>query len=460
MDIPTYNAEGKISRYKARFVVRGFSQRERVDFNETFSPVARFDTIRAVLSIAANEELELAQFDVETAFLNDVLEKSIYMDQPEGFEDGTDRVCKLRKNLYGLKQSPRIWNDIFKDIMSNLKFQQSVADPCIFHRISNNEKLIVVLYVDDGLVAASNKAIINKNNLDSGFFLNISISRQDNGPIFICQKTYAESILKQFNLEDANPVSTAIEKCQSSHLEAEEEELKNVPYREAIGCLMYLAVANQPKIAYAVNYASQFLERSGKQYWEMVKQIFKYIKGTIGLGICYDAAWKTGVLEAYSDADYASDIATRKSISGIVIKYSKGAIVWASRRQDCISLSTTESEYIASSEAAKDIVWLKRLFNEISPLKTEPVLFVANASAIKLAKNHVFHRQSKHIEIRFHFVRECYQKKLLNIEHVPSSEQVVDILTKPIPRVQYERLRWAFVSSNYKIYTLLLNLKF
>lgn len=118
------NAEGEISRYKARLVVRGFSQREGIDFNETFSPVARFDTIRTVLSIAANERLELAQFDVKTAFLNGVIEENIYMDQPEGFEDDTDRVCKLHRSLYGLKQSPRCWNEKFRDVMINLGFQQ------------------------------------------------------------------------------------------------------------------------------------------------------------------------------------------------------------------------------------------------------------------------------------------------------------------------------------------------
>ncbi|KMQ87258.1 retrovirus-related pol polyprotein from transposon tnt 1-94 [Lasius niger] len=410
------NAEGEISRYKARLVVRGFSQREGIDFNETFSPVARFDTIRTVLSIAANEGLELAQFDVKTAFLNGVIEENIYMDQPEGFEDDTDR--------------------------------QSVAG--MFHRISGNEKLIVVLYVDDGLIAATSKAIICEllSNLEDKFritvesfgsFLNMLTSRQDDGSIFISQKAYAESVLKRFNMEDANPVSTAIEKCQL--MEEADEELTDVPYREAVGCLMYLAVATRLDIAYAVNYASQFLEKPGQQHWAIIKQIFKYIKGTIGLEIRYSAAWKTGVLEAYSDAGYASDTTTRKSISGIVLKYSGEAIVWASRRQDCVSLSTTEAEYIASSEAAKDIVWLTHLFNEISPLKNKPVLLVNNASAIKLAKNHIFHRRPKHIEVRFHFVRECYQKKLLNIKHVTSSDQMADILTKPIPQVLYERLR-------------------
>lgn len=445
------NAEGKISRYKARLVVRGFSQREGIDFNETFSPVARFDTIRTVLSIAANEGLQLAQFDVETAFLNGIIEENIYMDQPEGFKDNTNRVCKLHKSLYGLKQSPRIWNDTFKNVMNDLGFQQSVADPCMFYCTSDTEKLIVVLYVDDGLVVGTSKTTINEflTNLASKFkitiessssFLNISIGRQDDGSIFIGQKAYAESILKRFNLEDANPVSTAIEKGQLSNIDVD-EELINIPYREAVGCLMYLAVATRPDIAYAVNFASQFLEKPGQQHWAIVKRIFKYIKGTSRLGIRYDAASKTGMLEAYSDADYANDATTRRSISGIVIKYSGGAITWASRRQDCISLSTTEAEYIASSEATKDIIWLTRLFDEISPLKTEPVLLVDNASAIKIVKNPIFHRRSKHIEVRFHFVRECYQKKLLKIEHVSSNDQLADILTKPIPRVQYERLR-------------------
>lgn len=222
--------------------------------------------------------------------------------------------------------------------MTSLGLRQSNADPCLFYSISGNEKLIVVLYVDDGLVATINKASINgfltsleyefKITVEPlGSFLNVLINRQKNGSIFISQKGYAESIFKRFNMEDANPVSVPIEKCQL--IEDSGGALINVPYREAIGCLMYLAVATRPDIAYVVNYASQFLEEPKQKHWILVKRIFKYIKGTAGLGIHYKVAERTGKFEVFSDADYASDSTTQRSVSGIVLTYSGGAIVWA-----------------------------------------------------------------------------------------------------------------------------------
>ena len=201
-------ANGEIDRYKARLVVRGFSQREGIDYNETFSPVARFDTIRTVLSIAANEHLKLVQFDVKTAFLNGVIEEEIFMQQPEGYSDGTNRVCKLLKSLYGLKQSPRCWKKRFKDVLLSFGLCESTADPCLFYRATGDEKLIVVLYVDDGLVAAQKKTDIDKFlcKLKSelkitiepiGHFLNLQIEQADNGSIFVHQKTYSEGVLKK-----------------------------------------------------------------------------------------------------------------------------------------------------------------------------------------------------------------------------------------------------------------------
>lgn len=238
------NAKGGISRYKARLIIREFSQREGIDYNETFSPVARFDTIRTVLSIAANEELEIAQFNVKTAFLNGVICGDIYMNQPEGHRDGTNRVCKLHTSLYGLKQSPRCWNDRFKEVMNSFGFKQSLTDPCMFYKRHGNEKIIFVLYVDDGLVAATNKTLISEllSNLKDifritveafGSFLNMMINRQENGSNFVSQKRYAESIVRRFNMEDANPVS--IEKYQLA--EETSDELTDVSYREAVGCL-------------------------------------------------------------------------------------------------------------------------------------------------------------------------------------------------------------------------------
>jgi hypothetical protein len=310
------------------------------------------------------------------------------MEQAEGYNDGSQRVCKLLTSLYGLKQSPRCWNKRFKDVLMNLEFQESTADPCLYFRITGNDKIIFVLYVDDGIVAATNRQSINifldklKEELQItvdtlGCFLNVQIERSIDGTIHITQKRYIEDVLRRFRMDSANPVSTPIEKCELLGI-TEESSSTSAPYREAVGCLMYLAVATRPDIAFAVGYVSRFLEKPKERHWSAVKRIFKYLRGTSALGIRYDALGNAQ-LETYSDSDFANDPDTRRSVSGIVFKYSGGAIVWASRRQQSVSLSTTEAEYVAASEAAKDVVWLTRLFNESAPFDATPVLQVDKA---------------------------------------------------------------------------------
>ncbi|XP_071578904.1 uncharacterized protein [Temnothorax nylanderi] len=191
----------------------------------------------------------------------------------------------------------------------------------------------------------------------------------------------------------------------------------------------------RPDIAYAVNFVSQFLEKPLERHWMMVKRILKYLQGTTAYGIKYRLDGDIPRLTGYSDADFANDPDTRRSVSGILFKYNGGVITWASRRQQSVALSTMEAEYVAASEGAKKAVWLGRLFSKITPLHKEPVIFIDNASAIKLAKNPSFHKHSKHIAVRYHFVRECVETGQLIVEYIPSEKQVADILTKPIPRV-------------------------
>lgn len=356
------NPSGEVSN-KARLVVRGFNQKPGVDFQETFSPVVRFDTLRSVLSVAASENLHLAQFDVKTAFLNGHLFEDIYMTQSEGFSDSTDRVCKLLRSIYGLKQSPRCWNQRFKDEVSDLGLSESTDDPCLLVRNVDGNKLLVVLYVD-GLVAATRKSDAEEflKQLQSRFkiaiekfgcFLNLQISQEKDGSVVIHQQSYAESVLRRFKMDESNPVSTPIDQYIR---DTDELELTSAPYREAIDCLMYLAVATRPDIAFAVRYASQFLEKPETKHWSLVKRILRYLRGTTAMGIHYPvsaAVEKHQVLHVFSDA-----------------------------------------EYVAACEAAKEAVWLKRLFKDIAPLKSFPMLCVDSASAMKLVLKTQFHKKT------------------------------------------------------------------
>ena len=419
---------------------------EGIEFSEISSLESRLSTVRSVLSVAARDKLYLLQFDVSTAFLYGDLEEDIYMIQPEGCDDGSGRVCHLKRSLCGLKQAPRCWNKKFNDFLTKEGFKSSFADPCLYIRNRNGRKLILVLYVDDGLIASSNKEDVEQFITDlkksfqiscseAKFYLGLEIAQEKDG-IKITQKGYIEKILKKFNMENANPVETPIIKS-SQNIEPGKAESK-FPYRSAVGALMYLMVGTRPDIAYAVGVASRSLENPTEDDIVKVKRIFRYLRGTVSHGIKYQADSVKG-LEAYSDADHAGDLATRRSTTGVICCFAEGAVSWFSQRQASVSISTTEAEIVASSEAARELVWLKRLFADLTQIdKTR--LFVDNEAAIKLAHNPEMHRRTKHIETRHFYVRECVQENLLEVERISSQDQLADIMTKPLFKPRFRML--------------------
>ena len=327
----------------------------------------------------------------------------------------------------------------------------SDADPCLFYCTTEGQKLIVALYVDDGLVETQSDVVLENflTDLKSQFcvtvssascFLGLQISRLADGSVTVCQENYTKRILQKFNMFECNKVATPIDKSHADR-ESSVELNERVPYREAVGTLIYLAVCTRPDIAFAVSVVSQALDRPTKADWERVKRLFKYLKGTAHLCIVYRADQQAGILLTYSDADYAGDLKTRRSTSGVVCKYMGGAVSWLSQRQKSVALSTTEAEFMAASEAAKEIVWLSRLFAEITSLPNLPVLLMDNLSDVKLSKNPAFHKRSKHIEVRHYFVREKIDEGKLVVEHVPGTEQIADILTKPLATIRFQDLR-------------------
>ena len=434
------NPDGSINKYRARSVVKGFSQRKGVDYTETFSPVAKLGTIRAVLSIAAEEKMHLVQFDVSTAFLYGDLEETIYMEQPEGFKDGSAKVCKLKRSLYGLKQSPRCWNKCFGQFLTDMDFKPSEADPCLYIRENEGRKLLIALYVDDGLIAATDKrdAELFIKDLKEKFkisvgkvscFLGLEIECHSDDSITVSQKGYTKRILQRFGFDGCRPVATPMLKDLGSQNYAER---KNFPYRQAVGALMYLMVGTRPDFAYSVGFLSRSLENPSAADIIRVKRVFRYLAGTVNYGITYRATEFKGVLHCYSDSDFGGCTSTGRSTSGYVMIYAGGAVTWRSQRQGMVATSTTEAEVVAASEAAKEVIWLSRLYKGIISLKEVPTLYVDNSAAVKLSHNPEFHRRTKHIEIKYFFVREKVLEGKLNVAQVSTEQQVSDILTKPL----------------------------
>lgn len=451
-----YLPNGKIERFKARLCAKGFSQVEGVDFYETFSPTSRYDTIRTILAIAAQKKLKILQSDIKTAFLHGDIDEEIYMQPPPGLPAESDLVCKLRKALYGLKQSSRCWNKKFSDFLLNYGFNQSMADPCLFHGVFQSKKVFLILYVDDILLLCEDEGtlndimkVINKNFeatiCKSGSFVGMEIDQNKDGSIFIHSQAYIKKILRQFNLDSCNPVNVPADPnvILSSELDTTFEGT-SVPYREAVGSLMFLSSTTRPDITYAVNLVSRFQNNFSQIHWNAVKRIMKYLKATPYHGIQYMSESENPYLVAYSDADFAGDLDTRKSTTGYVFMLSNGAITWCTSRQQSVSTSTTESEYIAASTAVKEVIWLRQLLCDIDELSfcaKNVTLHIDNQSAIKLIKNPLFHRRTKHIDVKYHFIREKYHDKTVDITYINSNEQLADIFTKALPRDRFEKLR-------------------
>lgn len=451
------NEGEKAQRFKARLCARGFLQREGIDFSETFAPVIRYDSLRVLLAIATEKDLELKQFDVKTAFLYGQLQEEVFMEIPEGLNTKRveNRVCKLEKSLYGLKQAPRCWNKRFTRFLKEFDFEECEADRCIFVRKSKNDTVYLGLFVDDGLIASENietlEHILKKLSEtfeitigDSNFFVGIHIQRKRiEKTLLIHQAAYTKKIIEKFRMQDAKPLSMPADPhVKLSAYEEGDEELSKVPYREAIGSLVFLSSVSRPDIAYAVNTVSRFTNKHTVEHWKAVKRIFAYLIGTINHGIEYRSGGRDSELVGYSDADFAGDPETRRSTTGYVFFLANGAITWSSRRQKLVTLSTTEAEYVAASTATRELVWLQKLLSDIGcPCEGETTLFVDNQSAIKLVKNPVFHKRTKHIDIHYHFVREKVEENLVKVQYIPSGEQRADILTKALPRDRYKGLQ-------------------
>ena len=425
-------------RYKARLVVKGFNQRKGVDFVEIFSSVVKMSSIRVVLGLAASLDLEIEQMDVKTAFLHGDLEEEIYMEQPEGFivKGKENYVCKLKKSLYGLKQAPRQWYKKFESVMEEQGYKKTTSDHCVFvKKFSDDDFIILLLYVDDILIAGMNVSRIDrlKKKLSQSFamkdlgpakkILGIQIDRdRKSKKLYMSQEKYVEKVLQRFNMDKAKAVSTplgahfklSMKQCPPT--DAQENDMEKFPYASAVGSLMYAMVCTRPDIAHAVGVVSRFMSNPGKEHWNAVKWIMRYLRGTSSFRLGFGG--EKPLLVGYTDADMAGDVDSRKSTSGYLIIFTGGAVAWQSRLQKCVALSTIEAEFIAATEACKELLWMKKFVVELGFKQQRYVLLCDSQSTIHLGKNSTFHARSKHIDVRYHWIRDVLNDKLVELDKV------------------------------------------
>ena len=453
-----YADDGNVERFKGRLVAKGYTQKYGIDYDETFSPVVRFSSIRALLAFAVQNDMQIHQMDVVSAFLNGILDDEIYMQQPDGYVQlGKESlVCKLKKSLYGLKQSPRCWNKVFHEYMESIGFKQSTADPCVYVR-STETLAVVAIYVDDLIIVTQTTAEMQelKNNLAAQFkmkdlgklhyCLGISIKQDDkNKCLWLHQNQYIDNILHNYGLSEAKTVSTpsdlSVNLTQNDGV-SRDLDVNSQQYQSMVGSLLYAAMATRPDIAQAVGVVSKFSAKPTEAHLTAVKRIFRYLKGTTNLALRYSKG-ENGTLTGYSDADWAGDRDDRHSTTGHVFLMSGGAVSWLSKKQTTVALSTAEAEYIALCSATQETVWLRRLLMDLNlnPCNAT-TLMEDNQSAIAIARNPVAHTRTKHIDIRYHYVREAVQEGTIDICYCPSADMIADILTKPLSRERFEKLR-------------------
>ena len=447
------NEKGEVDKHKARLVVKGYAQRQGIDYSEVFSPVARWDTIRMLLSLAALRGWEVFQLDVKSAFLHGELKEVVYIEQPEGYirKGEEQKVYQLKNALYGLKQAPRAWYSRLEDYFAGEGFEKCSYELTLFMKKKGGRFFVVSLYVDDLIFTGNDLKLCAefKASMQSEFdmtdlgrmkyFLGVEIHQTEAG-IFLCQGKYASEILARFGMGSCNAVNNPMVPGTKLSSQEKGEEIDSTEYKQLIGSLIYITTT-RPDIMYAVSFLSRFMAAPKEGHLLAAKRILRYLKGTMNFGIFYKRS-SDNTLKGYTDSDFAGDLDGGKSTSGYVFMMGDGAVAWSSKKQPIVTLSTTEAEYVAATACACQSIWMREVLNSIEEDLCKCVtVFCDNSSSIKLSKNPVFHGRTKHINVKFHFIRDLIKKGDVELMYCRTKEQLADIMTKPLKLEDFVKLR-------------------
>jgi hypothetical protein len=474
------NKHGFIDRFKARLVARGFTQQYGVDYTESYSPVLRYKTLRVLLTLVAHFDLNMELMDVQTAYLNASLKETVYMQQPEGYLEGNhNTVCLLLKALYGLKQSGREWHTHLNEFILSLGFTRCVSDTCVYVKRSRTGNMMILsVYVDDipsghlpidelewqEIKQAFYQKFKIKFVADADWILNMRITRDRKKKLlWLDQEAYIDTMLEdlqfdQCKISDHPGAPEELSQLGNPSTEEEARMMKMIPYRRAIGLLTYLSNTSRPDIAHAVNLCAQYSQNPGAIHWRAVKQILRYCAGTSKHALMFDGQTKKQQivdtsyssssspsslqLAAFSDSNWGNCPDTRRSTTGFILSLGGCWIDWNTHKQVTVALSSCEAEYMALCAATQAIMWMRNLLKELginfsgtdSPNNSSlsVPLYCDNKSAIAMGKNDIMHNRSKHIDIKYHFIREQIEKGTISIQWISTQQQIADIFTKTL----------------------------
>ncbi|KAJ9541174.1 hypothetical protein OSB04_027680 [Centaurea solstitialis] len=442
---------GTIIRNKARLVAQGYRQEEGIDYDETFAPMARLEAIRLFLAFAAHMNFKVFQMDIKNAFLNGKLNEEVYVAQPPGFVDPKfpDHVYKLNKALYGLKQAPRAWYDTLSTFLLSKGFVRGKIDSTLFLKKYPKHILLVQIYVDDIIFGSTNPKLCEKFELlmkseykmsmmgELTFFLGLQIKQSEKG-IFINQGKYVHEMLKKFDLTSCTPMKTPMAPPLALDKDSKGKPVDVTLYRGMIGSLLYLTTS-RPDIMYSTCLCARYQAEPKESHLTAVKRIFRYLKGTPNLGLWYskDSGFD---LTAYSDSDFAGCKIDRKSTTGGCHLLGGKLVSWTSKKQNSVSTSTAEAEYVAAGICCAQVLWLRNQLQDYDIQLSKIPIYCDNTSAIAIANNPVLHSKTKHIEVRYHFIRDHVMNGDIELHFVPTEYQLADLFTKPLDVTRFNML--------------------